>query len=63
MKVRMVEWIGGIKNLPSWFKNGEDIDISYDQIKELYDTGNNIMLCHSGDDSVLFVDNKRFTQR
>lgn len=64
MKVRMVQWVGGIKNLPTWFKCHEDLDISWEQIKELYDTGNNVMLVHSDDfDNILFVDNKRFTQR
>lgn len=63
MKTRMVEWVGGIKNLPSWFSSGEDIDLSFEQLKEIYDTGNNIMLVHSGETNVLFVDNKRFTQR
>ena len=62
MKVRMVEWVGGIKNLPVWFKSGEDLDITWEQIKELYETDNNIMLVHSGNiESVLFVNNKRFT--
>jgi hypothetical protein len=63
MKARMVEWVGGIKNLPMWFKSGQDSDISWEQIKELFDTGNNVMLSHSGNDIVIFVDNKRFTQR
>jgi hypothetical protein len=63
MKVTMAQWVGGIKNLPLWFKSGEDKDVSLEQIKELYDTGNNVMLFHSGDQTTLFVDNKRFTQR
>ena len=65
MKMRMVEWVGGeIKNLPTWFKSGEDLDISWEQIKELYDTGNNVMLCHNSDNEhTIYVDNKRFTKR
>lgn len=64
MQARMVEWVGGIKNLPTWFKSGEELDISWEQVKELYDTGNNVMLVHSGNENTyLFVDNRRFTQR
>jgi len=63
MKTRMVEWVGGIKNLPAWFKSVEDIELSWELIQELYATGNNVMLCHVGNDHIVFVDNKRFTQR
>lgn len=63
MKMHMVEWVGGIKNLPSWFKCGEDLGISWAQIQELYETGNNVMIYHSTDQHILWVDNKRFNQR
>ena len=64
MKVLMAKWVGEIKNLPSWFKHDEEADVSWEQIKELFDTGNNIMLYHSRDGYIgLYVDNKIFTQR
>lgn len=68
MKASMIEWVGGIKNLPAWFKHGEEKDISLEEVQELFNTGNNIMLCHykseSDEDCVfLAVDDKRFTQR
>lgn len=68
MKIHMYMWVGGIKNLPSWFKHGEQAEVSLNQIIELYNTGNNIMLSHTLDDegkemALLAVDNKRFTQR
>ena len=63
MRVQMYAWVSGIKNLPSWFKTGEEADISTDQILELYATGNNIALMHAEDETLLVVDTKRFTQR
>jgi len=59
----MIEWVGGIKNLPTWFKHGEDAELTWNQIEELYATGNNVMLFHADTDNILCVDNKRFTQR
>lgn len=66
--VLMVEWVGGIKNLPTWFKHGERAHVTWDQVKELYDTGNNVMIRHyhnndSGLDAALYVDDKGFNQR
>lgn len=64
MKVRMVAWVGGIKNLPTWFKHGEDAEVSWAQVEELFATGNNVMISHAdGEEVNLFVDNRRFTQR
>ncbi len=63
MKLHMFEYVGGIKNLPSWWKNNEAADINLDQIKELFDTGNNVMLYHSIDKDYLMVDDKMFKQR
>ena len=64
----MIEWVGGIKNLPIWFKHGEELDVSTEQMMELFNNGNNIMLCHykseSNEDCIfLAVDDKRFAQR
>lgn len=62
--VTMYEWVGGTNNLPSWFKHNEEINLTSDKLMELYNTGNNIMLCHAGNGAhILFVDSKRFTQR
>ena len=69
MKVYMFKWVGRIENLPEWFKNQEIADVSLEQIKELYDTGNNIMLRHwkhpDSDEPIMMlaVDNGRFNQR
>lgn len=66
MKVFMSEWVSGIKNLPEWFKHGQETEVSMEQILELFKTGNNVMLAHYGTDGMemlLAVDNKRFTQR
>ena len=59
----MAIWAYGTENLPSWFKHNEEIDVSWEQIKELFDTGNNVMFNHSGEKVILWVDHKRFTQR
>jgi len=63
MKVHMAFWVGGYKNLPSWFVDGQEADITPDQLMELYSTGINVMLYHVKDDTILFVDDKRFTMR
>lgn len=69
MKVIMYEWYKGIKNLPSWFKDDQEIEIDFDKIKELFDTGNNVMISHIKGHmpgevvAVLWVDDKQFTQR
>ena len=63
MKVLMCEWVGGIKDLPSWFKHGEETDVSWDQIKELFDIGNNVMIKRHRATIMLAVDNLGFNQR
>ena len=63
MKVHMVEWVGGIKNLPAWFKHGEEANVTWQDIEDLYNTGNSVMLSHGNSCMILWVDNKRFTQR
>lgn len=63
MKVIMFNWAFQAKNLPEWFKHDEEADVTTDQMMELFSTGNNIMLTHFKDGVILFVDNKRFTQR
>lgn len=69
MKVKLAKWVGNIPNLPSWFIVDKVIDITFDQLIELYNTGNNIMLRHwsctecTSDCALLFVDNKNFGQR
>lgn len=68
IKAVMISWVGDIKKLPAWFKDREEAELTWDQIKELYDLGNNIMVKHwkFTDNSIgmfLAVDNKSFTQR
>ncbi|HUU88456.1 MAG TPA: hypothetical protein VMX17_11990 [Candidatus Glassbacteria bacterium] len=66
IKVHMLLWYGNIPNLPSWFKDREDGEITIEQIKELYDSGVNVMLKHYKDDPevmLLAVDTARFNQR
>lgn len=63
MKVKMCIWAGGTPNLPSWFKHDEEIDMTFEQLKELYGTGNNVMLYHANGFDSLCVDSKKFTQR
>jgi hypothetical protein len=79
MKVHMFEWVGGLCKLPrsktpmrwtppSWWVNGGEADITPDQLKELYDSGINIMIKHSSDRddnpyTLLAVDDMRFNQR
>lgn len=64
MQVKLRNWAGTAKNLPQWFKDESVIDITLEQIKELFDTGNNLMLCHDiNNDIIVFVDNRCFSHR
>lgn len=63
MKFIMHNWVSPDKRLPEWFKDNEEIDLTLEQLKELYDTGLNIMLYHFDKRNILFVDSKRFSQR
>lgn len=64
MKCLMYNWRGDAKNLPAWFSHYELAELSWEQIIELYDTGNDVMVCHNADGPVvLYVDDKRFTRR
>lgn len=63
IKVWCGEWVGGIKNLPSWWKKKDYVEVTPAQILELYETGVNVMIYHDQDGHCLFVDTKRFTQR
>jgi hypothetical protein len=63
MRVYMCIWVERPKNLPEWFKYGEEADVSWEQITELYDSGANVMLLHRDDVTFLAVDNRSFTQR
>lgn len=65
MKVSFYNWCGTAKNLPDWFKHQEEGEVTWEQIQELYATGNNIMLMHHSDGSgtTLAVDDRRFGQR
>lgn len=69
MEVVMFNWAGEAKDLPEWFQHNQITDISWKQIEELLNTGNNIMLYHGIDKFssqeviILYVDNKRFTMR
>lgn len=63
----MCVWAGTVKNLPSWFKHGEKAQVTWEQIQELFATGNNVMLKHHieyGVESIVIgVDDKGFGQR
>jgi hypothetical protein len=81
MKATLYDWAGTAKNfpkrmpkklrakakLPDWFAHQTTIDISWEQIKELYDSGINVMLkhCFETDPSemIVFVDDQGFGQR
>ena len=77
MKVITCCWTGEketVSKLPSWFQHVTDhtkievIDVSWEQIKELYETGLHVMLYHVKDspddyEMILYVDHKRFYQR
>jgi hypothetical protein len=69
MQVLMFNWTGEAKNLPEWFQHTQYAEVSWEQIKELLATGNNIMLYNgidkfsSQETIILYVDNKRFTMR
>lgn len=63
MKVKMAIWIDTPANLPKWFEPKKEIDITPEQIVELFESGANIMLRHDNDCSLLFVDSRAFTQR
>lgn len=75
MKVQIGRpWAGKLTGLPSWFKYGSrnadkqeelvEVDLTFEMLQELYNTGANIMLLHSRDGkTVLFVDDRAFGQR
>lgn len=66
MKITTFNWAGSAKNLPDWFKHNETIEVAdvWEAVKELYATGNNVMISHSRDgEPIVFVDDRRFTQR
>ena len=49
LKVLMCNWYGkkNVENMaPSWFVHDQTLEISWDQLKELYETGLNIKLSH-----------------
>ena len=67
IKVRMWVWVNldHSKKLPAWFIDRQEAEITFEQIKELYDTGYNVMMKH-GDDThpmLLAVDYRAFTSR
>lgn len=64
MKVLMCNWAGTAKNLPAWFKHDKEAEVSWEQIQELYETGNNVMMKHVPSlGHILFVDDRGFGQR
>lgn len=64
IKVFCFKWITDIPNLPDWFEHEKSIEISPEQIIELFNSGNNIMLWHHYDKTkMLSVDVKKFSQR
>lgn len=34
----------GYKNLPEWFKNGEEVEVHFDQLKDLYERNYHVMI-------------------
>lgn len=64
MKALLGIWATRPANLPSWFIPGNEIEISAEQIMELYNSGSNVMLRHHKADTMfLFVDDRGFSQR
>ena len=64
MKAELAWWVSRPDNLPDWFERGKVMEITAEQIMELYQTGNNVMLWHaSNNDMIIFVDDKRFSVR
>jgi len=65
MKSLLLFWATKPANLPEWFVHEKVMEVSPDQIIELYNTGNNVMLRHVGDSSLMtiMVDDRAFTQR
>lgn len=65
MKSLLLHWAVKPTNLPEWFEHQKVMDVSPEQIMELYNTGNNVMLRHVGDSTLMtiFVDDRAFGQR
>jgi hypothetical protein len=63
MKIAMCNWCGEKMDLPAWFKHGEEAEVSWDQIQDLYESGINVMMLFSKGSRILAVDTKRFGQR
>ena len=65
MRSVLFKWHHSVLNLPLWFKHNEVIDITPEQIMELYNSGNDVMMRHVGESTIItiFVDNKGFIQR
>lgn len=67
MKAILIQWVNRPTNIPDWFEHTKEMDISWEQIKELYESGANVMIKHDrlgGDLTALVcVDDRGFTQR
>lgn len=67
MKAYLLDWHNRCKNLPSWFVSRTEVEnLSLEQIKELYATGNNVMLIHAANEDgidIVAVDIGRFGMR
>lgn len=63
MRVLMFCWYTNYPKLPDWFKHSQEIDLDFEKLQELFNTGLNIMLYHGKEKNILFVDDKRFSQR
>ena len=66
MKAIMYVWVEKPDNLPSWFEHNKSIDITQDQIMELFKGGANVMMLHGtepDDEILLAVDTRMFGQR
>ena len=67
MKVHIYDWAGNNLLKNTEYSHRQDLEVSDDEfmriVKNIYDRGLNVMLRHTGQDTVLFVDNERFQQR
>lgn len=63
MKTLMCVFVDKPANLPEWFKEDFEEEVSWEQISQLYDAGCQVMIKHANTTNILFVDAKNFNQR
>jgi len=66
MKASLYIWRHNPPNLPTWFQHKAIAEVSWEQIKELYELGINVKLINTSDiseiDIILYVDTGLFTR-